>query len=162
MWHDRCKFIIYYLHVYGSKTCRNGKRTKISLVIIWSKARVTDFLTRAQIRKSSADPPLTQSCNSDATKLLVMTSSWCHNECARSLGALGFYAYFTGARRRPTLTDYILIHLHRGGGCVKMSRPHHVLLRDVISVFSREGQNFDRLPRGGQNMKNTNFVGKNN
>jgi len=30
--------------------------------------------------------------------------------------------------------------------------------RDVISVFSRGGvQNFDRLPRGGQNMKNTKF-----
>jgi len=29
--------------------------------------------------------------------------------------------------------------------------------RDVISAFYRGGQNFDRLPRGGQNMKNTQF-----
>jgi len=33
--------------------------------------------------------------------------------------------------------------------------------RDVISVFSRGGANFDRLPRAGQNMKKTIFVCKN-
>jgi len=37
----------------------------------------------------------------------------------------------------------------------------HPTTRDVISVCSRGGLNFDRLPRRGQNMKKQNFVCKN-
>jgi len=42
----------------------------------------------------------------------------------------------------------------------KCGRYMNTIIRDVILVFSRGGQNFDRLPRRGQNMKKTKCCGK--